>query len=166
MILLLALLPLAFAGRLDDGWRGTPYGPAENMAQPPNPDCVANPEPSVGWRCPERVGDAAVSVSYLVDEGRYFGVIVECQGYADCAILREAVHAAWSVPFTPKHDRDTSVLPDGFWQLSAVSRDGVSAVWAYNRYSGKGSASVFHTGLVKQVEAARKARAARAGAGL
>ena len=162
MILLFAA---ALAGKLDDGWRGIPYGPASRLDAQPQPDCTFQPEPTVRWTCREQVGGASIVAHYMVDEGLYNGVMLDCRGFAACDELFRVVSAAWSVPFTKKAYA-SGVLPDGFWQLSAASTGGVVAAWSYNRFTDAATLTVIHMGLLHQIEAIQAARAAKAAEGL
>jgi len=45
----LLLLSSALAGDLSRAWRGTPYGLATVLAEPPSQHCTQAPEPTVAW---------------------------------------------------------------------------------------------------------------------
>ena len=148
---LLLLSALAVAGKLADGWRGRPFGPAETIADPPGASCVANPAAGVRWRCDERVGDAPVRVSYQVDEGTFLSVLITCEGYTACSTVLDTLSAAWGPPHT-KHENE--VLSLRFWS------DGASVGgWQYDQLSKSGVAVAHDTEVTAKVKAAKAARA-------
>jgi hypothetical protein len=158
----LLLLSSALAGDLSRAWRGTPYGLATVLAEPPSQHCTQAPEPTVAWACAQTVGDAAVTVRYRVEEGYYWGVSVECNGFTACQTVFETVFEAWDVPYQTKREGDTSALADGFWNVMGSARGETSGVWSYNRYSSQGSVLLVQMGLQRAAAAARKAAAQKA----
>lgn len=157
---MILLSTLALAGKLEDGWRGIPYGPAEVLATAPTADCTKDTEPGVRWVCRETVADVSVTVSYMADEGIYAGVVIEAEGYATCQTLFATLQAAWKVPFT-EEEHASSVLPDGFWNLMKY-KTATSGAWDYNRYTSKCKAVTMNTSLTEVVAAKKKAAAAAA----
>lgn len=158
--MILALFSLAFAGKLQEGWRGIPYGPNTVLSVNPTADCTPYPEPIVRWACKEEIGGIPVEVSYLDDEGYFVGVIIHAQGYSACATVFSTLSAAWKVPFTVQR-ASSSALPDGFWNLSRYKTE-TSAMWSYNPYSGAGSASTMNDNLNALVKTRKAAKAAAA----
>lgn len=148
---LLFAVATAHAGKLADGWRGRPFGPASLLAEPPVPGRVSAPEPGVRWRCQEMVGAAPVTVAYMVDEDIFSSVMVACAGFADCQTLVDAVGAAWGKPFSIE---SYDSLPERFWQ------DGpVVGVWRYNQFSGSGVAMASDQTLYAEVKRRKAVRA-------
>ena len=160
-MLILLMSSAALAGKLENGWRGIPYGPAEVLEKAPGMTCLENPEAGVRWKCAERVADVSVESAYMVDHGFYTGVNLTCHGYADCRVLYDTVTAAWAVPFTRKRESDASALADGFFNLAAA-KTGVCASWEFNDYTNVGTLLVIDMVLAHRVESLRKAEAARA----
>jgi hypothetical protein len=158
---MILLLTLAWAGKLDDGWRGIPYGLATNVATKPTAECKATPEEEVLWGCKEEVAGIPVEVAYMGAEGWYTGVIISAHGYTNCSTLFSTLKAAWNVPFTEKKYA-SGLLPDGFWNLM-VHETTTSGAWNYNEYSGNCSAFTVNTELSERIEA-KKAERARAAA--
>jgi hypothetical protein len=155
----LLLLSSALAGDLSRAWRGTPYGLATVLAEPPSEHCTQGPEPTIAWTCAQTVGEAPVTVRYWAEEGYYWGVGVECKGFTACQTLFEALYEAWDVSFSKKLEGDTSALADGFWNVMGSARGETSGVWTYNRYSDQGSVLLVQMGLQRAAIAKRKAAA-------
>jgi len=158
---MILLITLALAGKLEDGWRGIPYGPAEVLATAPTAKCTKGIENGVRWECRETVADVPVTVSYMADEGIYVGVTIEAEGYAACRTLFDTLQAAWKVPFTQEWEHASGVLPDGFWNLMK-SETSTYGSWDYNEYSYKCSALTMTTSLMEVVASKKKAAAAAA----
>lgn len=161
----LILITSALAGKLEDGWRGIPYGDASVLTTAPTASCRAAPEPGTLWVCDELVGGAPVSVTYIGSDGLYVGVMIRAKGYTDCKVLFDTVTAAWSVPFTKQSEYDRSVLPDGFWNLSRY-RTTTAAAWEYNQFTGACHASTLNAKLTEVIDAAKARRASDAAAEL
>jgi hypothetical protein len=161
----LLLCALSFAGKLEAGWRGIPYGDAAVLQTPPTEDCKAAPEPGVAWTCRELVGPARITVSYMVDKGVYSGVYIQCKSYSDCSTLFAAISAAWvDTPFVPKSGSSGS-LSDGFFNL-LHARDGVCAAWTYNPYTYGGSVVVVDAVAYNRAAAIKNTEAIKASEGL
>jgi hypothetical protein len=156
----------AEAGKLDAGWRGIPYGDPSVLDTAPGSSCVASPERGVRWTCTETVGEAQIEVNYMVVEGLYGGVFIQCAGFTTCRTLFEAVSAAWAVPFSKQYPSDTSSLPDGFFNLKAARSEGVVGAWTYNRFSGEGQLTTVDMKIQARQKAIREARATSAAQGL
>ena len=151
---MILLVTLALAGKLEDGWRGIPYGPAEVLATAPTADCVKDAEPAVKWLCRETVADVTVFVSYMAEEGIYSGVVIKANGYTACQTLFTTLQAAWAVPFTSaKYASD--ILPNGFWNLTRF-RTTTSGTWDFNEYSSKCEAITVNFKLAEQITARKK----------
>lgn len=151
---MILLIPLAVAGKLEDGWRGRPFGFADEPIAAPGDACISNPEPGVRWRCSETIGTETVTVAYMVQEGIYSSVLIECHGFSSCASVLDTVTAAWGKPFSVK---EYGTLPDRYWS------DGlVVGAWSYNQFSDSGTALMSHTEWFAAIKAkqAAKARAA------
>jgi len=154
---MILLITLALAGKLEDGWRGIPYGPAEVLATAPTAKCTKGIANGVRWECRETVSDVPVTVYYMADEGLYTGVMINAKGYSACTVLFDTLTVAWSVPFTEKQYA-SGVLPDGFWNLSGYNGTTVAA-WSYNQFSDECHASTSNTRLTDVIAAKKKAKA-------
>lgn len=152
---MILFITLALAGKLEDGWRGIPYGPAEVLATAPTADCVKGTLPAVKWECRETVADVPVVVAYMAEEGIYESVVIEANGYAACQTLFTTLQAAWAVPFTPREEHASGILPDGFWNLMRF-RTTTSGTWNFNEYSGKCLAITVNFNLDEQITARKK----------
>jgi hypothetical protein len=151
---MILLITLALAGKLEDGWRGIPYGPAEVLATAPTADCVKGTAPAVKWLCRETVADVPVVVAYMAEEGIYESVVIEANGYAACQTLFTTLQAAWAVPFTPE-EHASDILPNGFWNLTRFKTT-TSGVWDFNEYSRKCKAITINSKLDEQITARKK----------
>lgn len=158
---MILLITLALAGKLEDGWRGIPYGPAAVLDTAPTSDCTKDTEPGVLWVCRETVADVPVTVSYMADEGIYTGVMINAKGYSACKVLFDTLTVAWPMPFTQESEYDRSTIPDGFWNLSRYKVT-TAAAWSYNQFSGECHASTLNARLTEVVAAKKKAAAAAA----
>ena len=69
----LLLLSSALAGDLSRAWRGTPYGLATVLAEPPSEHCTQGPEPTIAWTCAQTVGGGARHRPLLVGGGLLLG---------------------------------------------------------------------------------------------
>ena len=154
--MLIALLLTANAGDLQAGWRGLAFGPAEVLDMKPSDDCDANPEVGIRWRCNRTVGAAMTVESYLVDGPDYKAVAIGATGYGDCAVLLDALNAAWGA-YEPK-EYATGLLADGFWGITRR----VSASWSWNRFSGQCYAFVLDNELQKRSQERARMKAAQA----
>lgn len=158
MLSLLMVVQDAEAGKLADGWRGRAWGDAKSLVSAPDSSCVSNAETGVAWRCQETVAAVPVSVSYVVEENMYTGVVIGCSGFTACRTLLDTLNAAWGTYRTAQYA--SGALPDGTW------RDGdVFASWKYNEFNGEGQVVAMHIGFYKAMKAEqeRKARAAAGG---
>lgn len=159
MIILLAIT-LAVAGKLEDGWRGIPYGPASVLDTAPTDSCRKADDHSVLWACQEQVADVPVTVYYMGSEGWYHGVTLRAVGFSECATLFTTLTAAWDAPWTEK-EYASGPLPDGWWNLMASNKR-TSAAWTYNRYSDTCSAFTMNRGISAKIDAKKAERAASA----
>lgn len=94
MILTMLWMVQAEAGKLAEGFRGAAYGPESAVTESPLPECVRDVEDRVRWQCDTTIGEAAVQVSYLVDEGMFYGVYMKAKGYANAEAEATAEDAA------------------------------------------------------------------------
>lgn len=156
--MMMFLVHVAFAGKLADGWRGHPYGSIAWLAEPPFEGCAKDPGTGVAWNCSEDVGGVTVAVAYMVEEGTYTGVRIQCDGYLNCSTLRTTLIAAWGKPLVAK---EYGQLPDMTWA------DGnVLCGWQYNQFSEAGSATVFDKVIYDRMKRKKEASAAEAAKGL
>lgn len=162
LLVSLSLLSSAEAADLSRAGRGTPYGLASVLAEPPSEGCVKAPEEAVAWSCPQEVGGVPILVHYIVNDGYYVGVTVECDGFSACQVLHGAVSAAWDVPYTLEHASDRAPLADGFWNLLGSQRGETTGCWTYSPYRSKGMLTLVQMGLRRLVEAKRAAAALKA----
>lgn len=151
---------LLMGGKLADGFRGVPYGPAGVLDTPPAEGCKSNPGPGSRWECPIKLGDASVSAYYMADQGLFYGMVLETVGYANASALHEVLVVAYG-PCTKKHDFDTDLLADCTWNDGSVS-----AAWEYNPYSYKVQVLLFDRTLYETIRAVGTQRAAEAAKGL
>lgn len=148
---------LLLAGKLADGFRGVPYGPAEVLTISPGEGCQENPSQGTRWTCPVKLGDASVTAHYLAEEGLFYSVFLES---TDGHALHDVLSAAYGT-CRPLHDYDTAALADCAW-----SDGNAVAIWEYNQFSGKAQVLLFDRVLQAQVKAAAGRRAAEAAKGL
>lgn len=161
----LILITSALAGKLEDGWRGIPYGDASVLTTAPTASCRAAPEPGTLWVCDELVGGVPITVAYIGSDGLYVSVMIRAKGYPDCRVLFDTLTAAWSVPFSKRSDYDHGVLPDGFWNLHRYTT-ATAAAWTYNQFSGECLAATLTERLTKQLDEVKARRASDAAAEL
>ena len=151
MPLLLLLASTANAGKLQDGWRGHPYGDSAWLDKAPSEGCRPNAEAGVRWLCDEIVGGQPVVVAYMVAEGFYTGIVLRCKGYVLCKTVLETLGAAWGRPFSIE---EYGQLPERFW------RDGTSiGGWDYNQFSDVGTATTFDSVIEERVDSIKAAKA-------
>ncbi len=157
---MILLFSLALAGKLEDGWRGIPYGPASVLDTAPTSSCTRTDEPGVLWACQEDIASVPVNVFYMASDGWYHGVSINAVGFAACSTVFATLKAAWDAPWGPKEYASGS-LPDGFWNLMVYQKT-TSAAWTYNPYSHACSAFTMNAGISAKIDAIKKARAALA----
>jgi hypothetical protein len=151
MTFLLLSLSVAHAGKLADGWRGRPYGPADALSVAPGDACVSSPEAGVRWRCTETIATEQVSVAYMAEEGIYSSVLITCKGFSSCQTVLDTLLAAWGRPFSVE---EYGTLPDRFW------KDGpVIGAWSYNQFSTEGTAMASHLEYFQAIKAKQAAKA-------
>lgn len=161
MLFMLTLIS-AHAGKLADGFRGVPFGPAAVLTGAPGQRCATTSDPEVRWECVYTLGEVEVKATYIVYDDLFYGVSVTpvTQTFGNALALRNVLEAAYGM-CVPKVKGDTSVLPDCTW------RDGTAvALWEYNRYSDRSSLVLFDMVVHQQVEARQAAKAAEAARGL
>lgn len=155
LLCLLAVLVLAgqaHAGKLADGFRGHPFGDAAFLEEPPDDNCMSNPETGVRWTCQTSIGDVPVSVSYMVLEGLYIGVLITTEGYTHASNLLTTLQQAYG-PGRKKHDWDTDSMGDRLWM------DGnVFGVWEWNKYSGEGKITLMANDVYLRSQELQKSR--------
>ncbi len=154
------LVMLLLGGKLADGFRGVPYGPAEILTEAPGEGCKENPGPGTRWECPVKLGDASAMAYYMVEEGLFYGVVLESTGATNASALHGVLTAAYG-GCRKLHDYDTATLADCAWTDGSVA-----AIWEYNQFSGKAQALLFDQTLQAKIKAAAAARAAEAAKGL
>lgn len=154
------LTPSAFAGKLAEGFRGIPYGPASVLDVAPGEGCAANTEMSVRWMCTVQLGEASVQVAYMVQEGLFFGVVIHATGYGNASAFFDVLTAGYGAG-TAANTYDSSRLADRRWQ------DGnASGSWDYNKFSDEGKFIAYDQTLMAKIKAAEAARAKAAAGGL
>lgn len=143
----------AHAGKLADGFRDKPFGPASVIAEQPLEDCQSRPEKGVRWLCNTTIADAPVSVAYMQEGDLFYGVMIKSQGYTSKTVLLDTLQAAWGSGFdTPKYE--------GLW------KDGdVIASMEYNQFSKEITVVWYDNALMQKMAAERKAKAAEAAKG-
>jgi hypothetical protein len=150
-MILLLLVSIANAGKLQDGWRGHPYGDSAWLDKAPFEGCKPHAEDGVRWLCDEIVGGQPVAVAYMVAEGFYTGIVLRCNGYVLCKTVLETLGAAWGRPFSIE---EYGSLPERFW------RDGTAmGSWDYNQFSEIGTATTFDSVIHERVDAIKAAKA-------
>lgn len=150
----------AEAGKMAEGFRGLPYGPATVLDTAPGENCAANTEASVRWSCQVRLGEANVEVAYMVQEGLFLGVVIHAEGHSNATAFFDVLVAGYG-PGTPGNTYDTSRLADRRWQ------DGnVVGSWDYNKFSDKAQFVAFDQTLMTKIKAAESDRAKAAASGL
>lgn len=156
----------AQAGKLAEGFRGIPFGPATVLENPPQPsgcrqgDAVSTQAKGVRWVCPVEINGVGVEANYAVEEGYYYGVQITPP--ANFAAARDVLAALTAAYGTCEQSQVASgPLPDCRWvDGSAV------AAWTYNRFTERSSISIFDRAVFSEVDAARKAKANAAAQGL
>ena len=153
----------AFAGKLEDGWRGIPYGDATKLETAPTANCKANTQFAVRWECQEQVGGQTVTVAYMVEYGIYKGVHITCKGFLACDTLFRTVSAAWADSAFVADRAAYGALPNGFFGLGDVAahRTHVCASWKFNPYTDEGLIDVMNMDLIREVENRKAAEAAK-----
>ena len=157
MIPIFILTLAADAGKLADGFRGIPFGPAAVMDTAPLPGCRPDSEPGFKWACATEVGGVPVTVSYGVEHGLYYATAIWFKlGYTEAATFRGVLTAAYGKG-APAKDYMRDGMDDWVW------RDGsVSARFTYNQFSHLVSFFIMDIDLYKQVEAAKAIEAKQA----
>lgn len=166
LAIVIVLFSSAHAGKLAEGFRGLKFGPASVLDKPPQPQgCVRGDAGSpqgkgTAWDCVVEINGVAVEAGYIVESGWFYGVqITVPDNFLAARAVREALGAAYGTCVTKEYA--SGVLPDCTWT------EGTSkAVWSYNQFSDASSVSIFDFATFANVEAARKAAAAAAAAGL
>lgn len=154
MMLFVMLLPAtAEAGKLADGFRGVAYGDASAIDTPPIEGCVTAQEAGARWMCQTTIGDASVTVMYMVDEGLFTGIFVRSSGYTNASALFDSLRAAYGGG-RKKNAYDSSSLPDWTW-----SDGSVIGAFEFNRFSNE---ATFLTVHLPSYDAAKKAKEDRA----
>jgi hypothetical protein len=160
MFLLMMMLSNAMAGKLAEGFRGLPYGPASVLDTAPGESCANTGEAGVRWVCLMRLGEASVEVSYMVQEGLFCGILIRSAGYSNATAFFDVLLAGYGVG-TPANTYDESRMADRRWQ------DGdVIGSWEYNKYSDKAQFISFNRSLMAQIKAIETERAKAAAGGL
>jgi hypothetical protein len=158
--MMLLLSSPSLAGKLADGFRGIPYGPASVLDTAPGESCTAGTQEGARWVCQVQVGEVAVEVAYMVKENLFYGVHTTATGYMSCSAYFDVLSAAYG-PGTPANTYDKSALADHKWS------DGeVIGSWEYNKYSDKGVFLAFHRAVVAQIDRIETERAKAAASGL
>lgn len=160
MLLSMLLLSTALAGKLAEGFRGLPYGPAAVLDVAPGESCAANTESGVRWNCQVRLGEANVEVAYMVQEGLFFGIVIHATGYVNAAAFFDVLVAGYGAG-TPANTYDDTKLADRRWQDGSVIGS-----WSYNKYSDKAQFIAFEQTLMTTIKTAEKERAKAAASGL
>jgi hypothetical protein len=155
MILTMLWMVQAEAGKLAEGFRGVAYGPESAVTESPLPECVRDVEDRVRWQCDTTIGEAAVQVSYLVDEGMFYGVYMKAKGYANAEALFTVIQEAYGKGMQ-RHDWDNDKLADRLWKDGSVYGS-----FDYNKYSGDAQFMMFDKRVKDQVETAKAERAKR-----
>lgn len=85
---------IAFAGKMDQGFRGMPWGDATVLDALNSSKCARNPHEDVTLRCSDLIGDIPVIIDYGSLENVFYAVMVTCTGKNNCmkfyATLAEA----------------------------------------------------------------------------
>lgn len=154
MLFLLAMLVLpADAGKLSEGFRGVPYGSDAVLSDSPLDGCTKVGADSVLWSCPTKIGGADVKVSYMADEGIFFGMFIEVSGYTNCSEVMTVLQQAYGKGIK-ENEWDKSALADRIW------RDGkVVASFEYNKYTDKAKVAMFDSSLMDDVKKIKADRA-------
>lgn len=160
MMMLLSVTNTAEAGKLAEGFRGVPYGPASVLDVPPGENCAANTESGVRWNCQVRLGEANVEVAYMVQEGLFFGLVIHAEGYGNSTAFFDVLVAGYGAG-APANTYDETKLADRRWL------DGnVVGSWDYNKYSDKARFIVYDQTLMAKIKAIEADRAKAAASGL
>lgn len=154
LILLLAFSTQAHAGKLADGFRGLPFGDVSMLSVAPLPGCQPDPEPNVRWLCDTEVGGVPVTVTYIVQEGIFYGVGIFVTGTTNARALRLVFTQAYGTG-RKIHDYDTSDLADWLWTDSTVV-----AGWQFNQFTEEGLLVMYDKPLSEEVKRLEAKRAA------
>ena len=142
----------AQAGKLADGFRGHPFGDASFLEEPPDDNCMANPETGVRWSCQTTIGDVPVSVAYMVMETLYVGVVITTEGYTNASNLLTTLQQAYG-PGRKTHDWDTDSMGDRLW-----ADNNVFGSWEWNKYSAKAQMTIMARDVYLNAQELQKAR--------
>jgi|DEB0MinimDraft_6_1074348.scaffolds.fasta_scaffold12435_4 hypothetical protein len=150
----------AEAGKLEDGFRGQPWGRVAVAEMKTPGTCTPGTEPQVGRVCMQTFASASIEVGYMHDQGVFFGVVGTGFTYSDCSTFFNVLTAGWG-PGRPK------VASLNSWEDTRYWFDGsVGASWNYNRYTKHCSLVVSHMLLHEQVSAPAEEAERAAGEGL
>lgn len=157
LLLALALSMPADAGKLAEGFRDIPYGPAAALDNPPDPACTSSTEEDVLWKCPAEIGGVPVTVGYMVAHGLFYGVGIAFQhGSAEAVAFRAVLEAAYG-PGAPQNRYATGSMDDWSWRDEQVVGS-----FDYNQFNHSVVFVAFDLTLYQQVQAAQKVEAAKA----
>jgi hypothetical protein len=147
LLVSLVLPATADAGKLAEGFRGVPFGPADPvLTAAPMEGCARDTEIGVRWDCPTTIGGVAVHVAYIAQEGLFPSLVVYGSGYTDAATLFPVLKASYGEG-SKLHDWDDSLLADWHW------RDGdVVGMWDYNQFSDRFRFTMFDTAVMERVK--------------
>lgn len=154
------VLSTASAGKLAEGFRGVPYGPATALDVAPGDSCASSTEVGVRWLCQVHLGEAEVQVAYMVKEGLFYGLVMRANEYTNASAFFDVLVAGYG-PGSPENTYDDSRLADRMW------RDGsVIGSWGYNKFSDLGQFIVFDQTAMAKIKATENERAKAAAGGL
>mgnify|MGYP003676670463 CR=1 FL=1 len=158
MLFIALTLSISDAGKLEEGFRGVPWG-ASLVESPESMICeeVVDDADAL-WSCAASIGDTPVEVIWMgYPAVGVYGVGITAAGYTACTALLATARGAYG-PGSPR--TDTSVKTDRLW-----SDGGVVGSWSFNQYSAECSLTLLSLPLYKAAQTATDAASAAKGAG-
>jgi len=153
--LLLALSSQAQAGKLEDGFKGLPWGITVPFPAP-SENCVNKQATGVEWTCQQTIGEVPVTSMYLYKYELLSGVIVTSKGYLNCSKLMDILTAAYGES-RPVRDFMKGKMDDRYWSKSKVF-----ASWKWNKYADECVLYMMHNPSQDQITKREKVEAEKA----
>jgi hypothetical protein len=148
------MLNLALAGKLSEGYKGIPFGPEIVLINPPSENCISAPSPGITWGCRQKIGEASALVTYVAEEGIFYGVYMSVASLSDAQVLMNVLKAAYG-PGTKMNSYQLETLPDWMWQ-----DNNVIAVFKFNQFTVTGTLAIYNKEWLAEVDARKAAKAA------
>jgi len=154
-LLLLLAIHTAQAGKLEEGFKGLPWGITVPFPAP-SENCVNKPEAAVEWTCQQTIGEIPVTSSYMYKYELLSAVIVRSKGFVGCSTLMDILTAAYGES-RPVRDFMKGKMDDRYWSSSKVW-----ASWKWNKYSDECTLFMMHNQSQDEIKKRDKAEAEKA----